>query len=290
MYLPEWQRPSQLMCWLNAPRFELDEQDYEDFGIETLNRSLGGVYVGVNKAVGKHHWEVFQDEYKEYGRNKDELTTIAMRSQSQAAGDFDIEWANNPGNEEFMKLELAEFTRWLVRNGFDPTDKALTIGHPKCGQVDLQKSFNTENYQAIWNVLGNHLDVHSIKTSDAYAEFGYNWDDSDFIQRHISSAHPVVTANVARGQDLHPVIEPSNKSSFGAVDYAENVWNSSSDEVVEHEMNDDAIVQQAEILFGLNVHAEEAIPSVPSSKIPNDNNRIKELKEKINQIFKEYGV
>jgi hypothetical protein len=29
---------------------------------------------------------------------------------------------------------------------------------------------------------------------------------------------------------------------------------------------------------------------VPSSKIPNDNARIKELKEKINQIFKEYGV
>jgi len=83
---------------------------------------------------------------------------------------------------------------------------------------------------------------------------------------------------------------------LGAVDYAENVWNSSSDEVVEHEMNDDAIVQQAEILFGLNVHTGEAIPSVhvdndvPSSKIPNDNARIKELKEKINQIFKEYGV
>jgi len=32
------------------------------FGVETMNRSLGGVYVGVNKAVGKHHWEVFNDE------------------------------------------------------------------------------------------------------------------------------------------------------------------------------------------------------------------------------------
>ena len=50
---PEWQRPSQLMCWLNAPRFVLDAEDYELFGIDTINRSLGGVYVGVNKAVGK---------------------------------------------------------------------------------------------------------------------------------------------------------------------------------------------------------------------------------------------
>jgi hypothetical protein len=47
-YLPEWQRPSQLMCWLHAPRFDLDTEDYNLFGIETLNRQLGGVYVGVN--------------------------------------------------------------------------------------------------------------------------------------------------------------------------------------------------------------------------------------------------
>ena len=62
---PEWMRPSQLMCWLHAPRFTLDEQDYELFGIDTINRALGGVYIGVNKAVGKHHWEVFNDEGRE---------------------------------------------------------------------------------------------------------------------------------------------------------------------------------------------------------------------------------
>ena len=89
---PEWRRPSQLMCWLNAPRFTLDADDYELFGVETINRSMGGVYVGVNKAVGKHHWEVFNDE----GRDSrvGELVTSALRSQTEAAGDFDIEWAN----------------------------------------------------------------------------------------------------------------------------------------------------------------------------------------------------
>ena len=34
---PEWRRPSQLMCWLNAPRYELEESDLELFGIETIN-------------------------------------------------------------------------------------------------------------------------------------------------------------------------------------------------------------------------------------------------------------
>ena len=89
---PEWQRPSQLMCWLNAPRFILEEADYELFGIETINRNLGGVYVGVNKAVGKHHWEVFCDEGRDSRIN--ELITTSLKTQTEAAGDFDIEWAN----------------------------------------------------------------------------------------------------------------------------------------------------------------------------------------------------
>jgi hypothetical protein len=146
---PEWQRPSQLMCWLSAPRFVLDEQDYELFGVETINRSLGGVYVGVNKAVGKHHWEVFQDE----GRDSriGELTTTSLKSQTEAAGDFDIEWANNPGIFPWQIKQLAEFKQWLVNNGFDPDDKTLTIGHPQIGQVDLQRSFGTEDYQQIWS-------------------------------------------------------------------------------------------------------------------------------------------
>lgn len=182
-YLPEWQRPSQLMCWLHAPRFELDREDYEYFGIETLNRSLGGVYVGVNKAVGKHHWEVFNDE----GRDSrlDELTTTTLRSQTEAAGDFDIEWANNPGNFHWMKKQLAEFREWLVANGFNPDDKALTIGHPKVAQVDLIRSFGTDDYRVVWDTLYKYLDVYSIETSQAAAVFDYHWSDQDFAQRQI---------------------------------------------------------------------------------------------------------
>jgi hypothetical protein len=144
-YLPEWQRPSQLMCWLHAPRFILDEEDFELFGIESLARPLGGVFIGVNKAVGKHHWEVFQDE----GRDSrlDELTTTTLRSQTEAAGDFDIEWANDPGKFEFMQKSMQDFREWLILNGFDPEDKTLTIGHPQVGQVDLIASFGTTSYQ-----------------------------------------------------------------------------------------------------------------------------------------------
>jgi len=180
---PEWQRPSQLMCWLNAPRFTLEAEDYELFGIDTINRSLGGVYVGVNKAVGKHHWEVFQDE----GRDSriGELMTTSLKAQTEAAGDFDIEWANNPGAFTWQIKQLKEFREWLTANGFDPEDKSLTIGHPRVGQVDLKRSFGTEDYRYIWSQLNTRLNVTAICTSDARATYEYQWSDPDYMQQQI---------------------------------------------------------------------------------------------------------
>jgi hypothetical protein len=181
---PEWQRPSQLMCWLNSPRFVLTPDDYELFGIETINRSLGGVYVGVNKAVGKHHWEVFRDEGRD-SRIK-ELATTSLSSQTEAAGDFDIEWANNPGNHSFQQKDLSDFREWLIANDFDPNDKSLTIGHPQVGQVDLISSFGTENYREIWAKLNMHLDVYKISTSTNEAIYTYTWSDADFQQQQVN--------------------------------------------------------------------------------------------------------
>jgi hypothetical protein len=184
VHAPEWRRPSQLMCWLNAPRFVLEEDDYELFGIETINRSLGGVFVGVNKAVGKHHYEVFRDE----GRDSriDELTTSTLKSQTEAAGDFDIEWANDPGKYHWQVQSLIEFRQWLLDNGFDPDDKKLTIGHPQVGQVDLERSFGSVDYKDIWAKVGSHLNVYSITTSDAHAVYEYNWSDVDYIDQQVS--------------------------------------------------------------------------------------------------------
>ena len=178
---PEWRRPSQLMCWLNAPRFTLDAEDYELFGIETLNRKIGGVYVGVNKAVSKTHWEVFNDE----GQDVDQLITTSLRSQVEAAGDFDIEWARDPGAHDWQIKKIAEFRAWLTANGFDPEDKSLTIGHPKVAQVNLARSFGTLDYNRIWQQLAQHLDVYKIRTSSAEATYSYRWSDADYADQQI---------------------------------------------------------------------------------------------------------
>lgn len=182
---PEWQRPSQLMCWLNAPRFILDEEDYQLFGINTINRPLGGVFVGVNKAVGKHHYEVFTDE----GRDSrvGELISSTLKSQTEAAGDFDIEWGKNPQEFEWQQRKLQEFREWLIVNRFDPEDRSLTIGHPQVGQVDLIRSFGTENYRDMWAQLNTRLNVTAIRTSTAQVTYPYRWSDADYMQQQINA-------------------------------------------------------------------------------------------------------
>ena len=182
---PEWRRPSQLMCWLRAPRYKLDEADLELFGIDTINRKLGGVYVGVNKAVGKHHWEVFQDE----GRDSriSELVTTGLHTQTQAAADFDIEWARDPGAYHWQIKQLAEFREWLARNGFDPDEPSLTIGHPQVGSVDLSRSFGTTDYQMIWAQLAQHMDVCAVRTNTAQVKYDYCWRDPDYMEQQIEA-------------------------------------------------------------------------------------------------------
>jgi hypothetical protein len=70
-------------------------------------------------------------------------------------------------------------------NGFDPEDKSLTIGHPKVAQVDLMRSFHTEDYEKIWAQLAQHLDVYSIRTSWGETTYNYCWSDPDYREQQI---------------------------------------------------------------------------------------------------------
>ena len=71
-------------------------------------------------------------------------------------------------------------------NGFDPEDKSLTIGHPKVGQVDLIRSFGTDNPQEIWKCISPYLDVYKVQTSEAEATYNYTWADPDFQDQQVA--------------------------------------------------------------------------------------------------------
>jgi hypothetical protein len=133
--------------------------------------------------VGKHHWEVFNDEG--CSSRIDELTTSTMRSQTEAAGDFDIEWGRNPAEFDWQQQKLDEFRCWLRANGFDPEDPSLTIGHPKVGQVDLQRSFGSEDYRNIWAQLNTRLNVTAVRTGTSQITYDYHWWDTDYMEKQI---------------------------------------------------------------------------------------------------------
>jgi len=182
-YAPEWVQCNQLFCFLHSPRFQLySEKDYDLFGLETLHRDQGQVYIGVNKAVTKTHWEVFIDEGD---AEIDDLVTTALRPQIEAAADFDISWSRSSRGQPWRQQRIDEFRDWLIKHGWNPEDPALTIGHPLVAQVDIQKSFGTTDSQVVQDILSRHLDVYSIKTSAEYCEYPYRWSDSDYNTQQI---------------------------------------------------------------------------------------------------------
>ena len=49
-------------------------------------------------------------------------------------------------------------------------------------QIDFDASFSTTDFHKTLSILTEHLDVYSIKTSNAYAEYDYTWRDSKQLQ------------------------------------------------------------------------------------------------------------
>ena len=182
-YAPEWCQYNQLFCFLNTPTFNLDpETDFSAFGMDTLVRRQGDVMLGINKSVGKSHWEVFTDE-GDVGL--DDLTTIALISQWQGSGDFDISWSQSSEMETWDKKNRDNFIKWLTDRGFDPEDPSLTLGHPRIATVNLAKGFGTTDYSVVQSILKEHLDVYKIKTGDAEVTLDYRWSDDDYSQQQI---------------------------------------------------------------------------------------------------------
>jgi len=181
---PEWMRPSQITTFLNAPRHDLHEEDFELFKQNRYDRDLGGVYLHWSQ-VGKTLYEVFRDEHAP--KMTDALCS-EINHQKYYSGEFDVEWGATitEDQHDFKKEEMDEYRAWLKDNGYDWEDPKLSLGYIKIGQVDLQRTFGASaTFKEIYETMSNNLNITSIKTmSNRTIEcaYPYTLDSEDWRQ------------------------------------------------------------------------------------------------------------
>ena len=180
---PEWMRPSQITTFLNAPRYDLHEEDFELFKQNRYDRELGGVYLHWSQ-VGKTLYEVFRDEH---APKMTEALCSEINHQKYYSGEFDVEWGKTITEQaDFKKEEMDRYRKWLQENGYDWEDPKLSLGYIKIGQVDLQRTFGTDaTIEKIHTVMSDNLNITSIRTiygPTAETDYPYTLDSDDWMQ------------------------------------------------------------------------------------------------------------
>ena len=180
-YEPDWIRPSQITTFLNAPRYDLHEEDFALFKQNRYDRELGGVYLHWSQ-VGKTLIEVYRDEN---APKMTETLCSEINHQKYYSGEFDIEWGNTitEAKHDFKKQEMEGFRSWLQENEYDWEDPKLALGYIKIGQVDLEKSFQNLSFKSIYEVMKDNLNIKkiTIKGAGIYQnDFLYTLESDDW--------------------------------------------------------------------------------------------------------------
>ena len=186
---PNWIRPSQITTFLNAPRTNLHEEDFELFKQNRYDRELGGVYLHWSQ-VGKTLFEVFRDEHAP--KMTDALCS-EINHQKFYSGEFDIEWGQTITEQthDFKKQEMDEYRAWIKDNGYDWEDPKLALGYIKIGQVDLQRTFGASaTFKEIYETMSDNLNITNIKTMSnrtIECEYPYTLDSDNWQKIQIES-------------------------------------------------------------------------------------------------------
>jgi hypothetical protein len=180
---PEWMRPSQITTFLNAPRYNLHDEDFDLFKQNRYDRELGGVYLHWSQ-VGKTLIEVYRDEH---APKMTETMCSEINHQKYYSGEFDIEWGDTitEATHDFKKEEMDGFRQWLKENNYDWEDPKLSLGYIKIGQVDMKLGFQNKNFTEVYNAMKNNLNIksiHIIGTRSWANEYPYTLDSADWRQ------------------------------------------------------------------------------------------------------------
>jgi len=180
---PAWMRPSQITTFLNAPRYDLHEEDYELFKQNRYDRELGGVYLHWSQ-VGKTLFEVFRDEHAPV---MTEALCSEINHQKYYSGEFDIEWGDTitESTHSFKRKEMDGFREWLKENNYDWEDPKLSLGYIKIGQIDLETSFQNRPFKSIHEIMKDNLNIKNITIRGVgihQNDFPYTLESDDWKQ------------------------------------------------------------------------------------------------------------
>ena len=194
---PDWIRPSQITTFLNAPRHDLHQEDFELFKQNRYDRELGGVYLHWSQ-VGKTLYEVYRDEHAP--KMTDALCS-AINHQKYYSGEFDIEWGDTITEQthDFKKEEMDGYRAWLKENNYDWEDPKLSLGYIKIGQVDLETSFQNRPFTSIYEVMMDNLNIKNITIRGVgihQNDFPYTLDSKDWQEIQKSALKPGYKATI----------------------------------------------------------------------------------------------
>ena len=137
--------------------------------------------------IGKTLFEVWRDE------DAPELTDTvceAITHLKYYSGEFDIEWGRDViegADCPWHDKEQEQFRQWLVDNKLSPLDPKLSLGYLDLGYIEMQRSFGTNNPEAIWKLMSSYLNIESISINGHTRKYDYCWTDMDYVQRQINS-------------------------------------------------------------------------------------------------------
>lgn len=195
---PNWVRPSQITTFLHAPRYDLTNEHRQGFITNSYDRRFGHVYLHWAQ-IGKTLFEVFRDENApklNVGSDPGDIsigsgaTCEAINALKFYSGEFDVEWGSNviEGSDFYWHDNaMKRFREWLADNQIDYAADQLSLGYLELGHVDVVKSFGTDDRQAIWQILGEHLDIYKIEHNGISATYDYCWSDSDFKEKQFKT-------------------------------------------------------------------------------------------------------
>lgn len=175
--MPEWTRPCQITTFDKAPRYELTNEHRKLFLQNGFDRHFGGVYMHWAQ-IGKTYFEVFRDEQAPV---LTETVCQAITQLKYYSGEFDVEWGKTIVDGAFYwhDKQMQDFKIWLEDNGIDSTDPNNSLGYLPIGQIDVKDAFGTDDPLAVWNILGDFLNIHSIETAQNFCVYDYTWRDED---------------------------------------------------------------------------------------------------------------